>query len=554
MDALAPFQRTCASALAGATRDHPWVRMAPPTAARGVGATTVLKEVAKLTGGTYVGIKEAARTGPMGKEADGRGVHPRKPWENALATALEAWEQGAETIVLDDADLLTEHALMHDGEGFMRARHNEPQTVLLLKALHDAATNPPPNKRRAVCFYATSDQCLRFVSRPLVVELPKPDVNDYRFFLNAFLGTNKVNVDELFFQFPQLGPADLRTACVRDPTATSDAPWDTEAVVARVRDLMQGLGGALSVLDVEEVDPASFPGMQKVVDQLDVHVVSPFQDMVAAQEGSLASQTDAQRLHKAPEPAQGVILYGPPGTGKTTVCRYLAHRLKSKFFCFRESAFDGGGRWELHDVFARAEAAAPSVLFVDDVDVLFHRGKVAWGGQGDLFRFMLTKLDGIASQSIKDKGKYVCVIMACNDLRILPEALVRSGRIELWIKTERPNCKLRQQILGKWLAEEGGVLAEATDKAIKEVASETEKWTCADMRRIVKDARNYLAYEESKKRRIGDGDVADAPMSDAPSDAPASARADTLLRKAHKALDAMVTDVDFWKDARMAYT
>lgn len=582
---LCPTQHVVLKELARSIKYHPFVSLCSSsglnstTSLRGAGITTLLKALSSSSSSSsscdsdsscflFLSIDKVASSMSASAQRSSGGQPPSAalpPEEAVLKAAVEFFKQESrdddgnklsqkrKVVIIDDIDLLASqnHEILQEGEGFMAARKTAPEPIRLLKALHDLATEAP--HERAVLFYASSAQCLRYVSRPLVVTMPRLNVDDYKHLLSTFLGAEQasnVDVDELFFQFPQLGPADLRTACVPDPSSDITQSWDTNAVLSRVRHFMQGMGGALSVADVEPVEVSTFPGMQEVVDKLEVHVVSPFQNMV--------NGTSAKLGNKAPEPAQGVILYGPPGTGKTTVCRYLAHRLKSKFFVFRESCFDGGGRWELHDVFARAEAAAPSVLFVDDVDVLFHRGKVAWGGQGDLFRFMLTKLDGIASQSIKDQGKYVCVIMACNDLRILPEALVRSGRIELWVKTKRPNSKTRQKILRKWLNEEGGVLALTQDSAIKEVAEETEEWTCADMRRVVKDARNILAFEEAKAdRALTNGDVSmggNEPASKSPKYASDADRANALLKKAHTALKDMVEDVDFWKDARMAYT
>eukprot|EP00966_Prymnesium_polylepis_P275029 6355054-Prymnesium_polylepis.1 len=143
----------------------------------------------------------------------------------------------------------------------------------------------------------------------------------------------------------------------------------------------------------------------------------------------------AARYRAAPK--HGVLLYGPPGTGKTSIGRALAHRLKGKMFMVKELNLHR----ELMVTFAAAEANAPSVVFIDDMDAVMQRDMVSYGHQADVFRFLLAKLDGLASRQAD--AKHVVVIMACNNLKMLPEPLLRSGRIELWLKTELPKLQAR---------------------------------------------------------------------------------------------------------------
>ena len=66
-------------------------------------------------------------------------------------------------------------------------------------------------------------------------------------------------------------------------------------------------------------------------------------------------------------------MFGPPGTGKTTIGRALAHRLKGKFFLIDGTIIAGTQDFyeKIHKVFRAAEENAPSIIFIDDADVIF---------------------------------------------------------------------------------------------------------------------------------------------------------------------------------------
>ena len=152
------------------------------------------------------------------------------------------------------------------------------------------------------------------------------------------------------------------------------------------------------------------------------------------------------------------------------------------------------------ETFARAEACAPSVIFFDDIDVLLHRSKVAWGG-GGIFRFLLSKMDGMSSYRAAN-GKSVTIIMTCESPKTLPDALIRSGRIELWVKLEYPGNRKRLAILEKLCAEERlDAMRGITGKELKYVADRTEDFSPADLRRVVKDTTNALSYRKAKGKK-----------------------------------------------------
>jgi SpoVK/Ycf46/Vps4 family AAA+-type ATPase len=238
-------------------------------------------------------------------------------------------------------------------------------------------------------------------------------------------------------------------------------------------------------LDLSEVEALSFdslPGAEYIAEALETHVVLPFENRELATEMGL-------------KPKRGVLLYGPPGTGKTSIGRALAHRMKGKFFMI-----DGTFISEPPTVFfgsvqaivAEAKANAPSVLFIDDADVLFGIEHI-----GGLSRYLLSLLDGLESESASN----VCVVMTAMDVRRVPEALLRSGRVELWLETRPPEPEVRARILQRWMSTElpGH---EAID--YQRLATMTQGFTPADLRRIAGDAKLLYAADVVAKAPLKD--------------------------------------------------
>ena len=188
------------------------------------------------------------------------------------------------------------------------------------------------------------------------------------------------------------------------------------------------------------------------------------------------------------KPKRGVLLAGPPGTGKTTIGRALAHRLKGKFFLIDGTTIAGSSDFysKVNQVFEAARRNAPSVVFIDDADVIFE------GENGDrgLYRYLLTKLDGLESASA---GR-VCVMMTAMQASSLPAAILRSGRVEVWLETRLPDEAARAEILRARLAELPGPLG-AVD--IAALTPSMRGLTGADLKAVVEDAKLLYAHDLS---------------------------------------------------------
>merc|ERR1719231_1808225 len=138
--------------------------------------------------------------------------------------------------------------------------------------------------------------------------------------------------------------------------------------------------------------------MGEIHEQLEKEVLFPFEH-----------PKEAQRLGLTPK--RGVLIHGSFGTGKTTVGRWLAHRLKGKFFLVREMMLQA----DIIKVFAAAQAAAPSIVFIDDADIVIGGWRPLDGHRGsDIFRFLLGSMDGITSRGEKHSGDVVIMLTAQN--------------------------------------------------------------------------------------------------------------------------------------------
>ena len=133
--------------------------------------------------------------------------------------------------------------------------------------------------------------------------------------------------------------------------------------------------------------------------------------------------TDPERFSRLGiDPPRGLLLYGPPGTGKTYVIRALAHESGAAFFAVKGAElldkFVGESERAVREVFARARAVAPSLLFFDELDALAPvRGRSTTSVTDSVVAALLTELDGVG-----ERGDIV-VIGATNRRDLIDPAL-----------------------------------------------------------------------------------------------------------------------------------
>jgi cell division protease FtsH len=147
---------------------------------------------------------------------------------------------------------------------------------------------------------------------------------------------------------------------------------------------------------------------------------------------------------------KGVLLVGPPGTGKTLLARAVAGEAKVPFFSQSASEFVeaivGVGASRVRDLFNKARAAAPAIIFIDELDAIGRsRGAaIRMGGndeQEQTLNQILTEMDGFSSR------EGVIVLAATNRADVLDAALLRPGRFDRRVMVQPPDRRGRAAIL-----------------------------------------------------------------------------------------------------------
>jgi cell division protease FtsH len=147
----------------------------------------------------------------------------------------------------------------------------------------------------------------------------------------------------------------------------------------------------------------------------------------------------------------GVLLSGAPGTGKTLLARAVAGEAHAAFFSISASEFIeaivGVGASRVRDLFAKAKEAAPSIIFIDELDAIgrSRQGSMSFAGSNDereqTLNQILTEMDGFESVEA------VAVLAATNRAEVLDPALLRPGRFDRRVAVLPPDRVGRRQIL-----------------------------------------------------------------------------------------------------------
>ncbi len=183
---------------------------------------------------------------------------------------------------------------------------------------------------------------------------------------------------------------------------------------------------------------------------------------------------------------RGVLLSGPPGTGKTLLARAVAGEADVPFFSLSASEFIeaivGIGASRVRDLFAQAKAAAPAIIFIDELDAIGRSRGASAGGFGghdereQTLNQILTEMDGF------DSSTGVIVLAATNRPDVLDPALLRPGRFDRRVTVQPPDRTGRRLILEVHTRS----VPLAKDVDLDRIAGNTPGMVGADLANLVK--------------------------------------------------------------------
>ena len=193
---------------------------------------------------------------------------------------------------------------------------------------------------------------------------------------------------------------------------------------------------------------------------------------------------------------RGCLLVGPPGTGKTLLARAVAGEAGVPFFSISGSdfveMFVGVGASRVRDLFQQAKDAAPSIIFIDEIDAVGRQRGAGLGGGHDereqTLNQLLVEMDGFES------NESVILIAATNRADILDPALLRPGRFDRQIVVDAPDVRGRERIL-QVHAKDKPI---GSDVDLKRIAQLTPGFTGADLMNLMNESALLTARRGKK--------------------------------------------------------
>ncbi len=367
------------------------------------------------------------------------------------------------------------------------------QMAAIFRWFLDAVTERP----RLACVLGAADLDAvepSIVQSPLLprrLSIPPPDAPRRQLLFQAAL--SRVPSDELDFE--RLGSltagfsgADILAAVVHASAlvAHSGKRVDGELIVRAIEETTPSLG-TVSLGEMPSYGFERVANLDEVKQRLTEAVIWPL--------------TEPERFSRMGiEPPRGILLHGPPGTGKTFVVRALAHESGAAFFAIKGAElldkFVGESERGVREVFARARAVAPAILFFDEVDALAPvRGRSTTSVTDSVVAALLTEIDGMAGRGD------VVVIGATNRKDLIDPALLRAGRFEVHILLDLPGVEARRALLGITDVPFG------PDVDLFELAESTDGLSFADLDGALREAALTALRRDAKAMAVTRADL-----------------------------------------------
>lgn len=209
--------------------------------------------------------------------------------------------------------------------------------------------------------------------------------------------------------------------------------------------------------------------------------------------------------------SRGVLFYGPPGCGKTLMAKAIANECGANFISVKGpellNMWFGGSEANVRNLFDKARAASPCILFFDEMDSIA-RARGAGGGGGSsetsdrVINQILSEIDGMGS------GKTLFIIGATNRPDILDPGIMRPGRLDQLIYIPLPDLESRVSIFKACLRK--SPIGE--DVSIRQLADVTDGFSGADLTEICQRAaknaiRDSITAQIERQKRVEAGEL-----------------------------------------------
>jgi cell division protease FtsH len=254
-------------------------------------------------------------------------------------------------------------------------------------------------------------------------------------------------------------------------------------------------------------------GQSKARQYSEEHPRVTFSD-VAGEESAKSELTEMVDFLKDPDKyirlgariPRGVLLIGPPGTGKTLLARAVAGEAKVPFFSLSASEFVemfvGVGASRVRDLFNKAKAAAPAIVFIDEIDAVGRQRGAGLGGGNDereqTLNQLLVEMDGF------DQRETLIVMAATNRPDVLDPALLRPGRFDRQVTVDLPDRSGREEILKVHSRD----IPLSRDVDLSKIAGATIGFSGADLENVANEAALSAARNKRDKVTMRDFELA----------------------------------------------
>jgi transitional endoplasmic reticulum ATPase len=206
-------------------------------------------------------------------------------------------------------------------------------------------------------------------------------------------------------------------------------------------------------------------------------------------------------------PPKGILLYGPPGCGKTLLARAVATESEANFISIKGpevfSKWVGESEKAIREIFRKARMAAPSVVFLDEIDSITPRRGMGMSDSGVSERVisqLLTEMDGLVT--LQD----IVVIAATNRPDMVDPAVLRPGRFDRLIYVPEPDEKSRLQILKIYT--KGMPISKDVD--LNQLTTMTKYYGGADIESLCREAAMHALRRDVNSQEVTMKDFLDA--------------------------------------------